>query len=120
MRTTKNTFRKVGHTQWPVPPTAAKNPEELSFTDVSPSSFKWWAITPPKTPYTQAHGALGQALAFELLDYLRNPAAQNKSHALGWIALEIFGEGLGTCRGQLLFQFFDTIGKYVSGEAIDR
>lgn len=115
------TQRKVGHTQWYVPSSAAKKPEELSFTEREPSgSFKWWAVTPPKTNYTQAHGALGRALAFELLDYLRNPAAQDKSNDLGHIALAIFGERIDTCRGQMLFEFFGTIGKYVSGDPINR
>ena len=95
-------------------------PECLSFTRSGTAGFKWWNVTPPQTSYTQAHAALGQAFAFELLDYLQNKNARNKSNVLGYIALEITGERLDTCSGQMLFAFFKTIGNYVAGEHIDK
>lgn len=114
------TIRKEKHVQWLVPSSAAKSPEELSFTEAGAAGFKWWDVTPPKTPYTQAHDMLGRALAFELLDYLRNPAADKTPEALGHIALGIMGERVDTCRGQMLMGFFGTISTFVSGEPVNR
>jgi len=105
--------------KWFVPSSAAKKAEDLSFVG-EVRGRGWWNVIPPQTSYTQAHYATGKAFAWELLDYLNGAGAERDPEILAHIALSITGDRIDSCRGQMLFGFFETLSKFIAGKEIAR
>lgn len=81
----------------------------------------WWAVTPPKTDYWHAHQVLGRAYAFELLDLINNPAAEEfPAHILAYITQDMlrWARKVSPCAGETMpHGFFEVLSEYmVTGE----
>lgn len=98
--------RNTSATQRFVPSGAAMTANELSFTSRDSDGLRWWSVPEIKTPYPHAHEALGRSLAFEMLDYLRNPAAERDPDAIGHVVLAVVGEPRDICRAARCFWRF--------------
>lgn len=65
-------------TRWCVTENSPKSVDELKFTSRDHNGcIRWWDVVVPKTEYWGVHHALGKAYAFEVLDYIHNPEAQD-------------------------------------------
>ena len=120
--TMKKTSRR---TRWIISACAKKSVDELNFTErVEDGSIRWWQVNPPKTNYWHVHQMLGRAYAFEVLDLVNNPAAQEESrHCLRFI-LGAIADWLPSVRGTaatgMADGFFEVIDEYVSTGTADR
>jgi hypothetical protein len=106
-------------TSWVVPPDAPRTADDLPFTSRDEKGFiRWWDVTPPNTEYCHPHDALGRAYAFELLDLLNNPKADDdKAHYLRFISGAITrwrSTVSGGAAESMADGFFDVIGEFLT------
>lgn len=104
---------------WDLPPDAAKDVEELSFTGRDPDYGRmvWWRVTPPATDYWSAHTMVGRGCALELLDLIHNPKAEVGPSVLAFIVEHMIMSN--TTQG-LRFGFLEVLGEYLVTGTVDR
>ena len=111
-------------TRWLVTSNAPKSVDELGFTSRDEGgAFNWWDVMPPKTEHWGAHYELGRAYAYELLDLLNNPEAEEENtHVMGCISTAIArwmpsvtGAATGMADG-----FFSVMSEFVATGTVNR
>jgi hypothetical protein len=112
-------FQTTRKTAWLVAAHSPRTADDLTFTSRdSEGRMVWWAVTAPKTNYWPAHEMLGRAYAFEVLDLLNNPdAEQDNKHTLAfilgaiarWLPSVSNSAGSGMADG-----FFNVVGEYAA------
>jgi hypothetical protein len=101
--------------EWYVPGNAPKTADDLTFTSRdSNGCICWWDVTLPKTDYWHAHVVLGRAYAFEFLDLINNPEAEEFEHILSYIvSAQMRWRGHDPCGGAIVEGFHQVISEYV-------
>ena len=106
--------------EWYVSGNAPKSADDLTFTSRdSNGCICWWDVTLPKTDYWSAHVVLGRAYAFEFLDLINNPEAEESEHILSHIvSAQMRWRGHDPCGGAIVEGFHQVISEYaVTGSA---
>jgi hypothetical protein len=112
-------------TRWLVSTSSPKCADDLTFTSRDQKGcIRWWDVVVPKTNYWHVHHSLGRAYAFEVLDFLNNPEAQDVNGGeLGFICTAI-ARWLPTVAGSaatgIADGFFGVISEFVSTGTADR
>lgn len=114
-------FRKR-KSEWYVPGDAPKTADDMTFTSRDlQGRICWWDVTLPKTNYWSAHVVLGRAYAFELLDLINNPEAEESKHILSYIVGDqMRWKGQDPCGGAIIEGFHQVISEYLATGKVDR
>lgn len=107
---------------WYVPGDAPQTADDLTFTSRdSGGRICWWDVTLPKTDYWSAHVVLGRAYAFEFLDLINNPKAEESEHILSYVvAAQMRWRGHDPCGGAIVEGFHQVISEYVTTGRVRR
>ena len=112
-------------TRWLITTSSPNCVDNLTFTSRDEKGcIRWWDVVVPKTNYRDVHHSLGRAYAFEVLDFLNNPEAQDVNGCeLGFIC-EAIARWMPTVAGSaatgMADGFFDVISEFVSTGTADR
>lgn len=102
--------------EWYVPADAPKTADDMTFTSRDQQGcICWWDVTLPKTDYWHAHQVLGRAYAFEFLDLINNPEADESEHILAFIVgAQMRWRGADPCGGAIVHGFHEVISEYLT------
>lgn len=108
---------------WIVSVDSPKTVDDLNFTSRNENgTINWWDVTPPKTDYWHAHQYLGRGYAFEVLDLVNNPEAEDvEGHELGCIMEAIARSRMCVSGAEgIAHGFFEVISEYVTTGTANR